>query len=246
MRARHCGRRDPERVPPHGGAGSRRRWVGAGARTKPVRSQRQICRWWSCWMNTAILSQCRARHGGRGRLIHMSDPSFETALNDRVDAMIDACTRCGKCVEVCPSVQPAGLSLTAESGRGDRRRHRYVRGSEGNDALRAHGPRSCCSAANASRRATTASIRVSCWRWRAPRWRGLETSCRAAARGCAELSAARARDVAVCRACSSTPRAGTAGTGSASVAQPGEPPDFVFYTGCNVLKTPHIALLLST
>src|SRR5205085_5690206 len=25
--------------------------------------------------------------------------------------------------------------------------------------------------------------------------------------------------------------------------QPGTPPDFVFYTGCNVLKTPHIALL---
>ena len=24
---------------------------------------------------------------------------------------------------------------------------------------------------------------------------------------------------------------------------PAEPPDFVFYTGCNVLKTPHIALL---
>ena len=26
-------------------------------------------------------------------------------------------------------------------------------------------------------------------------------------------------------------------------AKPGERPDFVFYTGCNVLKTPHIALL---
>jgi hypothetical protein len=29
----------------------------------------------------------------------------------------------------------------------------------------------------------------------------------------------------------------------ASVSEPGEAPDFVFYTGCNVLKTPHIALL---
>src|SRR5437763_14760947 len=26
-------------------------------------------------------------------------------------------------------------------------------------------------------------------------------------------------------------------------AEPATPPDFVFYTGCNVLKTPHIALL---
>jgi heterodisulfide reductase subunit D len=30
---------------------------------------------------------------------------------------------------------------------------------------------------------------------------------------------------------------------SASVTAPAETPDFVFYTGCNVLKTPHIALL---
>ncbi|WP_236952033.1 MULTISPECIES: (Fe-S)-binding protein [Mesorhizobium] len=33
------------------------------------------------------------------------------------------------------------------------------------------------------------------------------------------------------------------GQKSASVSMPTEPADFVFYTGCNVLKTPHIALL---
>jgi Fe-S oxidoreductase len=33
------------------------------------------------------------------------------------------------------------------------------------------------------------------------------------------------------------------GQKAASVAVPTEAPDFVFYTGCNVLKTPHIALL---
>jgi heterodisulfide reductase subunit D len=33
------------------------------------------------------------------------------------------------------------------------------------------------------------------------------------------------------------------GQGAASVATADELPDFVFYTGCNVLKTPHIALL---
>jgi heterodisulfide reductase subunit D len=33
------------------------------------------------------------------------------------------------------------------------------------------------------------------------------------------------------------------GQKSASVTTLAEPPDFVFYTGCNVLKTPHIALL---
>jgi len=28
--------------------------------------------------------------------------TFEQALAGRVDAMLDACTRCGKCVEACP------------------------------------------------------------------------------------------------------------------------------------------------
>src|SRR5262245_38308868 len=40
----------------------------------------------------------------------MNDMTFETALASRVDDMVDACTRCGKCVEVCPSVAPAGIA----------------------------------------------------------------------------------------------------------------------------------------
>src|ERR1035441_5646625 len=40
----------------------------------------------------------------------MNEISFETALGGRVDHMLDACTKCGKCVEVCPSVRPAGIS----------------------------------------------------------------------------------------------------------------------------------------
>src|SRR5882757_1018338 len=39
-----------------------------------------------------------------------NDISFETALGQRVEDMLDACTRCGKCVEVCPSVKPAGIA----------------------------------------------------------------------------------------------------------------------------------------
>ena len=49
---------------------------------------------------------------------------------------------------------------------------------------------------------------------------------------------------APCRACSSTVRcSNVSGRGRRAVTEPGEAPDFVFYTGCNVLKTPHIALL---
>ncbi|MFL5065918.1 MAG: 4Fe-4S dicluster domain-containing protein, partial [Xanthobacteraceae bacterium] len=40
----------------------------------------------------------------------MNDMSFETALDARVGQMVDACTRCGKCVQACPSVAPAGLA----------------------------------------------------------------------------------------------------------------------------------------
>ena len=42
----------------------------------------------------------------------MNEDPFETVLGERVEAVLDACTRCGKCVEVCPSVEPAGISDT--------------------------------------------------------------------------------------------------------------------------------------
>src|SRR5438105_13763454 len=35
--------------------------------------------------------------------------TFETALSERVEAMAEACTRCGKCVEVCPVTGPGGV-----------------------------------------------------------------------------------------------------------------------------------------
>src|ERR1700749_1515665 len=40
----------------------------------------------------------------------MQEMSFETALAERIGEMAHACTRCGKCVEVCPSVKPAGIA----------------------------------------------------------------------------------------------------------------------------------------
>src|SRR5215470_11656031 len=40
----------------------------------------------------------------------MNATTFETALSARIGEMLDACTRCGKCVEVCPSVAPANIA----------------------------------------------------------------------------------------------------------------------------------------
>src|SRR4249919_4042098 len=36
--------------------------------------------------------------------------SFEAALSARAAEMADACTRCGKCVEVCPVTGPGGVN----------------------------------------------------------------------------------------------------------------------------------------
>src|SRR5258708_18955708 len=37
---------------------------------------------------------------------------FENALSNRVEAMLDACTACGKCFEACPITGPAGIAGT--------------------------------------------------------------------------------------------------------------------------------------
>ena len=69
------------------------------------------------------------------RVSGMNAPTFETALGERVDDMLDACTQCGKCVEVCPSVKPAGIAAASSkeivSGVLD-----IVRSGEGQEASR--------------------------------------------------------------------------------------------------------------
>ena len=60
--------------------------------------------------------------------------SYESALNARVDQMVDSCTRCGKCVEVCPITGAAGVTDSPQAvitGVLD-----IVRGQEGTDAAR--------------------------------------------------------------------------------------------------------------
>ena len=60
--------------------------------------------------------------------------TFEAALHARVGAMVDACTRCGKCVEVCPVAGAAGVDAEPRQvidGVLDILRH-----GEGNEAAR--------------------------------------------------------------------------------------------------------------
>jgi heterodisulfide reductase subunit D len=172
----------------------------------------------------------------------MGDISFETALGGRVEEMLDACTRCGKCVEVCPSVKPAGISDTGSediiSGILD-----IVRSGEGPEASRKWA--ASCMLSGECIKACDYGVN--------PRFL-LAMARLAIAKAESELPDRRrlgveryrdlSRDVTVLsRLQLDSEVLERLGQKSASVSTPVEAPDFVFYTGCNVLKTPHIALL---
>jgi heterodisulfide reductase subunit D len=171
-----------------------------------------------------------------------SDISFETALEARVDHMLDACTRCGKCVEVCPSVKPAGIAGAGPeaiiTGIID-----IVRSGDGPEASRKWA-QSCmlsgeCIKAcdeDVNPRFLLAMARVAMTK--------AERELPARRRQAIEKYRDLGRDVGMLSRLQLDGEVlERLGQKSASVATPADAPDFVFYTGCNVLKTPHIALL---
>ena len=168
--------------------------------------------------------------------------SFEAALDQRVGDMLDACTRCGKCVEACPSVKPAGIAEAkpediisgildiVRTGEGPQASRRWAQACMlSGDCIKA-----CDEGVNP--RFLLAMARVALARAEhdlpARRRQGLEKY-RDLGRDVSVLSRLQLDDEVLERL----------GQNAASVTTPTEVPDFVFYTGCNVLKTPHIALL---
>jgi Fe-S oxidoreductase len=168
--------------------------------------------------------------------------AFETAFSERVEQMLDACTRCGRCVEVCPITDVAGVTAEPSaviSGVLD-----IVRHGDGPEASRKWA-NSCllsgeCIKAcddDVNPRFLLAMARVAMAKHDSVmpdrRRRGVEDF-RKVSRDVSHLSKLQLPDELL-------ERLGQKRSGQAP--EMGEPPDFVFYTGCNVLKTPHIALL---
>lgn len=175
----------------------------------------------------------------------MQDITFERALQDRTVEMLDACTLCGKCVRVCPSAEPAGIAAAVPgevmAGVVD-----LLRGGSGADAsmrwassciLSGACIPACDDGVNARFLLSMARLATAGARQQpSERRRRAVTSFRTLARDVGVLSRLQLTDVVLKRL----------GQGShADVADEANrpAPDFVFYTGCNVLKTPHIALL---
>ena len=178
----------------------------------------------------------------------MTETAFEQALAARTTAMVDACTSCGKCVEICPVTGPAGVGDATPkaviSGVLD-----IVRFGDGPQAAKAWA-KGCaltgdCIAAcpeSINPRFLLAMARVKMARQaaepREQRKKGVENF-----RLVADGSNVLARMQLSADELTRLGQKANERLASGSTVQPGERPDFVFYTGCNVLKTPHIALL---
>jgi len=178
----------------------------------------------------------------------MTQTAFEVALTERTSEMLDACTKCGKCVEICPVTGPAGVGDATPkaviSGVLD-----IVRFGDGPQASKAWA-KGCaltgdCIAAcpeGVNPRFLLAMARVKMARQaaepREQRKKGVENF-RLVADGTNVL----ARMQLSANELTRLGQKATERLESGSTVKPGERPDFVFYTGCNVLKTPHIALL---
>ena len=178
----------------------------------------------------------------------MTQTAFEVALTERTSEMLDACTKCGKCVEICPVTAPAGVGdatpTAVISGVLD-----IVRFGDGPQVSKAWA-KGCaltgdCIAAcpeGVNPRFLLAMARVKMARQaaepREQRKKGVENF-RLVADGTNVL----ARMQLSANELTRLGQKATERLESGSTVKPGERPDFVFYTGCNVLKTPHIALL---
>ncbi|MBV9554776.1 MAG: (Fe-S)-binding protein [Alphaproteobacteria bacterium] len=168
---------------------------------------------------------------------------FIEAVNARVEATLDACTKCGKCVEACPMVEPAGLD-PADA----------VAIVEGTLDLLRGGPGTQDAARWAEVCTNSGKCIAACDYGVNPRFmvNMARIASMNAQKGEAETRrAAQQYFNSMGRSTRTISRLQLPPEVLERVAPPlrapdeyGETPEIVFYTGCNVIKTPHIALLV--
>ena len=169
---------------------------------------------------------------------------FLDALHSRVEDILDNCTRCGACVRACPMIEPAGLDpenaveivggvldlLAGGEGTRDAERWAQVCTNSGkcipacDDGI---NPRFMV---NMARIAAKAKLGPDVVR------RGAQQYFTSMARSTRTIARLLLPPETLARISRPLRAADEYGGGKS--------PDIVFYTGCNVIKTPHIALLV--
>ena len=167
--------------------------------------------------------------------------SFLDALHGRVEDILDNCTRCGECVRACPMVEPAGLDpenavdivggildlLSGGAGTKDAERWAQVCTNSGKCIPACDygiNPRFMVNMARIAAKAKLGDDAVR--------------------RGAQQYFTSMARSTRVIARLLLPPEVLARISPQLRAADEyDETPDIVFYTGCNVIKTPHIALL---
>src|SRR5687768_6760085 len=166
--------------------------------------------------------------------------AFVATIEARVSHILDRCTRCGKCVEVCPTATPAGIDTSEPSA---------IVGDV-LDILRGGGDSSSRGARWANTCTGSGRCLTACDDGVNPRFMLAATRLRLNERR--ETGERRATGQVGFRKMSSAvkvlsrlqlPADLLAGFTQPAAAGSDPAPDIVMYLGCNVLKTPHIALL---
>ena len=172
--------------------------------------------------------------------------SFLDALHGRVEDILDNCTRCGDCVRACPMVEPAGLDpenavdivggildlLSGGAGTKDAERWAQVCTNSGKCIPACDygiNPRFMVNMARIAAKAKLGDDAVR---------RGAQQYFTSMARSTRVIARLLLPPDVLARISPKLRAADEYDT------RPGEAPDIVFYTGCNVIKTPHIALLV--